>query len=508
MKLSLNSFCSVAALLILNSAAFATDRLVPSQYPTIQAAIGAADDNDIVIVAQGTYYENIDSGGKSITVISTDPNDPNVVETTVIDANGAGTVVTFGDNASAVCVLAGFTITDGNSSGNGGGILCLNGAITINNCIITGNSATRRGGGIASDMADLTLAGCTFSQNAAYEWGSRSAGGGGIFAWNGRLTVTDCQFSENVAINSGGGVRCIYRELALTDCTFSSNSAGQEGGGVATDYNSVTVTNCTFTGNSAQWGGGMNNSHVGATATNCLFSSNSADEGGGVCSYHLTGGDLSLRNCTFSKNVADNHGGAVYNRDEGNLTLTNCILWSNFADEGPQIAMNREGTLSISYSCLQGGDSDVYTTGAVLNWLSGNQTSDPQFADEIGGDYHLRSTAGRWDANAANWVTDDVNSPCIDAGDPCSDRTAELWPHGKCINMGAFGGTAQASMSQSNTGNIADLDHSDLVDGVDLKLVTDKWLRQEVLLSEDLDRDGLLDGNDFAVFADNWLWKQ
>jgi hypothetical protein len=74
--------------------------------------------------------------------------------------------------------------------------------------------------------------------------------------------------------------------------------------------------------------------------------------------------------------------------------------------------------------------------------------------------------------------------------------------------MGAYGGTPQASMSDSDTGNIADLDNSGEVDGVDLKMVTDKWLYQQVLLSEDLDRNGMLDGKDFAVFADNWGWEQ
>jgi predicted outer membrane repeat protein len=311
MKLNLNSFCTVAAFLILSSAVFATGRPVPGIYPTIQAGIDAAVNGDIVIVSPGTYYENINSGGKSITLRSINPIDPNVVAATVIDANGSGTVVTFPDNASAVCVLAGFTITNGNSSSDGGGIRCLNGAIDIDNCVITGNSATGAGGGIASEFADLTPAGCTFSANMAYDDDPFSAGGG-IFSEWGELTLTDCQFSENAAVNhSGGGIHCIRGALRLTNCTFNSNSAAEEGGGVATDYNSVILTNCTFTGNSAQRGGGMNNSHWGATATNCVFSSNSAEQGGGICTGELYLDDETLRliSCTFSENVADYYGG-------------------------------------------------------------------------------------------------------------------------------------------------------------------------------------------------------
>ncbi|MHC4478352.1 MAG: hypothetical protein ACYTEL_22160 [Planctomycetota bacterium] len=102
MKAGINNtnLCVLAAFLFFNSGLFAADRLVPDQYSTIQAAIDAADDNDTIVVAQGTYYENIDSGGKSITVTSTDPNDPNVVETTVIDGNGSGTVVTLPNGAN------------------------------------------------------------------------------------------------------------------------------------------------------------------------------------------------------------------------------------------------------------------------------------------------------------------------------------------------------------------------------------------------------------------------
>jgi len=105
-------------------------------------------------------------------------------------------------------------------------------------------------------------------------------------------------------------------------------------------------------------------------------------------------------------------------------------------------------------------------------------------------------------------VEDQVTSPGIDAGDPNSDWTAELWPHGKRINMGAFGGTPQASMSLSDAGNVADLNNDDSVNYGDLILLADDWLYQQVLLSEDLDRDGVVDFIDFAILINNWLWQQ
>ena len=74
--------------------------------------------------------------------------------------------------------------------------------------------------------------------------------------------------------------------------------------------------------------------------------------------------------------------------------------------------------------------------------------------------------------------------------------------------MGAFGGTPQASMSSSDTGNIADLNNSDSVGYTDLMLLVNKWLYQEALLREDLDRNGIVNFSDFAIFAQNWLWEQ
>ena len=138
----------------------------------------------------------------------------------------------------------------------------------------------------------------------------------------------------------------------------------------------------------------------------------------------------------------------------------------------------------------------------------GNINEIPLFSSPAAGDYHLKSQAGRWDPNQNQWITDANTSPCIDAGDPNSDWLVELWPHGKRINMGAYGGTAQASMSLSEAGNIADLNNDGLVNYVDLMLFANKWLCQEVLLSEDFGRDGSVDFIDFMIFANQWLWEE
>lgn len=59
----------------------------------------------------------------------------------------------------------------------------------------------------------------------------------------------------------------------------------------------------------------------------------------------------------------------------------------------------------------------------------------------------MKSQARRWDPNSQALVRDDVASPCIDTGDPMTPIGHEPFPNGGIINMGAYGGTAEASKS-------------------------------------------------------------
>jgi hypothetical protein len=98
----------------------------------------------------------------------------------------------------------------------------------------------------------------------------------------------------------------------------------------------------------------------------------------------------------------------------------------------------------------------------------------PLFADAAGGDYHLKSERGRyWPAHDV-WVLDDVTSPGVDGGDPSIYPGEEPMPNGGRINMGAYGGTAYASMSE--------------------------WP-----IEEDNNRDGIVNFLDFANLAARWL---
>jgi len=79
--------------------------------------------------------------------------------------------------------------------------------------------------------------------------------------------------------------------------------------------------------------------------------------------------------------------------------------------------------------------------------------SDPN-AVWIDGDYHLLSEFGRCLPGQDGWVFDEVTSVCIDSGHPSNSLGEELFPNGGLINMGAYGGTPQASVSSPTEGPI------------------------------------------------------
>ena len=138
----------------------------------------------------------------------------------------------------------------------------------------------------------------------------------------------------------------------------------------------------------------------------------------------------------------------------GTATVINCIIWDcpqpvTLTDSSNQQVEDQGSHITIKYSDIVGGQDGVSISGrySTLTWGPGNIDAVPRFADLAAGDFHLKSEVGRWDPNSESWVIDDVTSPCIDAGDPNSDWTSEIWPHGERINIGAYGGTREAGMS-------------------------------------------------------------
>ena len=392
-------------------------------------------------------------------------------------------VVTASEN-DATAVLDGFTITGSGISGgrspydHSSGMYNDNSSPMLIDCTFTGNMATERGAGMYNDSSNPVLFNCTFSENDAPD------GGAGMYNNNSSPMLTNCMFSGNVVGSSGAGMYNNNSRPVLLNCVFTGNSAGMSGGGMYNEKSVPTLTNCTFTDNLAGGGGGggmyndgstplladcdfISNSTTGSgggkynnssypvllscifgensasrsgggmynrynsqpSLNNCIFSSNSASYGGGI--ENLNTSRLILINCTFSANFAEGAGGGISNIQDGRLTLVNCILWDDIPDE----------------IRLEGGRAEVIYSNVQNGWQGGNLDVDPLFADPENGDFHLKSQGGRWNPISGNWVLDEVSSLCIDAGSPDEPVGLERFPNGDRVNMGAYGGTPEASLS-------------------------------------------------------------
>jgi len=390
-----------------------------------------------------------------------------------------------------------------NAGGSGGGIYSEdNSSLIVTNCTFSNNIAKSVfGGGICNENAnELILTNCTFSRNTA------THDGGGIFNRRSSSTLTNCIFSENIAgsksipivhpssSEKGGGLY-LFGDTTLIKCTFHNNWAS-EGGGVYYFQGVLIVTGCVFAGNSSKnYGGGMYNydNMPDLTITDCTFAGNSAEWGGGI--FNRWASQLRMSNCTFTGNIAS-YGNALssdpsFTTLPGRIELTNCILWNG---NNTSFDPNPDGsTIAIAYSDVQGGwpgegNTDVDPCFANPGYWA--DADDPNIAVEpndpnavwIDGDYHLKSQAGRWDPGSQSWVQDDVMSPCIDAGDPNSPIGNEPFPNGGIINMGAYGGTVEASKSYfgkpvCETIIAGDINGDCKVDFDDLMILMIHWLQ-------------------------------
>jgi hypothetical protein len=256
----------------------------------------------------------------------------------------------------------------------------------------------------------------------------------------------------------------IYDNRAITWC-FPADGLG---GGLydcdgVIQYN-IIVGNKAYGSEFLSAGGGLYG--CDGTIRYNVIAGNSAEQGGGLFKCN---GEIS--NCT----IYGNFGGGLFWCDG---SISNCITWANGDD------LYR---CTATFSCIEDDDQG-----------EGNIHQDPCFADPgywdpngtpeypyddfwIDGDYHLKSQGGGWDAKSQSWVKDDVTSPCIDAGDPTSPIGHEPFPNGGRTNMGAYGGTAQASKSYFGEPIC------------------------ETIIAGDINGDCKVDFSDFLIVALHWL---
>jgi hypothetical protein len=332
---------------------------VPGDYPTIQQGLNAASTGDTVLVAAGTYTENIfwplingiklySESGANVTIIDGD------TVSTVIYLSGLADIDT-------TTVIRGFTIQNGYGDPYGGGIYLVNSSPKIENNTIRYNYATQLGGGICCIDTSLPLI-----INNTITMDSAGWGGGGVAC----IDSSGPTITGNTIITNwggyGGGIYCADSGCVITGNQIIDNTAGAsgfagDGGGIFCDGGSKPLID----GNRI-----ANNSTVGG--------------------YHLGGGIYCggnskplIVNDTIIANSVDNGGGGIFCDGTDTLVISGCVIDSNSAVMGtgggifcdnchPIIAGNRiSNNTAIGYTVLSGGGiyldfSDAEITGNTI----------------------------------------------------------------------------------------------------------------------------------------------
>lgn len=404
---------------------FENIRKVPERYTTIQEAIDACEEGDLVSVRHGTYVEKLDFRGKEIWVKSRGR-----VEDTIIDGNQEGTVVMFRSGETGRSVLEGFTITNGLGQDYllGGGIQCDHSSPVIIENVIIGNESYD-GAGIRCWHASPEIIGNTLEQNTAKDQG------GGIYCDFSEPVIKSNEIKDNSATWGGGGIATFASFPVIENNTIIANDSFAYGGGIKVVHGNGTIRFNTILDNSSRHGGGLNlgglcsmtisnNIVCGNTASdgdsggaiscsNCSMTfrdnitcDNVAEGDGGAfcCEY---GNDIKLVNNTIANNSANDRGGAIYTSYYTVLEITNTILWNNSAPWGKEIFLGEKyghgSHMRIGYSVLDGGGSSVIVVGSgSADFLEGNITADPLFVNAASGDYHIHFDSPCRNAGANN----------------------------------------------------------------------------------------------------------
>ena len=269
--------------------------------------------------------------------------------------------------------------------------------------------------------------------------GNITSNGGGILnSSSGGLTLTNSTVSNNTASGGSGQGGGILNSgtLTLIDTTVSGNTSGYIGGGI---WNSGTqiVSNSTVSGNTAEFGGGMWNGIGGIiTLTNSTISGNSADAwGGGVFNdcFTIGCGTLILSNVTVTNNTAGWDGGGIYNdclSGCGTVEPVNAVIAGNTAASpgwdcsGPGVVTSLGHNLDSDGSCGLTATGDLSNTDPLPGPLQDN--GGPAFTHAL--------LLGSQAIDAGNPATPSSGGNACEA----TDQRGIARPQGTACDIGAF----------------------------------------------------------------------
>jgi hypothetical protein len=423
------------------------DGSAASPYQSLQVAIDAAAGGDEIRVAGGTYGP-IRVSDKVVQLLggyNADFTARGAVTPSVLQGTPAGPTVSLFNAGSTV--LDGFTIRGGQRGVeiDGDFDATTNRPQVRFNLIEQNGTTTLNGGGVAAQNCDAALIGNTIRGNIALR------GAGASVVCN-SILIEGNLIEGNVGHEDhGGGLNLAGPDLVVRGNLIRNNEIGVilgfgwGGGAIAFNPGTrVRFERNVFTGNRAKSLGSGAFIDDGAVATfdHDLFYANQCTDVGGAAIY-VDGLDANVASHVTLVHVTiaahrcpDTLGNAIFIEPppaaRSTVQILNSIIWDNGGDDFAASDLTAiTATYTLSQEPLAG---------------TGNLSADPLFADPAGGDFHVRSTRGRFDPASGSFVADAVDSPTIDAGDPGSDFSLEPAPNGLRVNLGHTGNTGQASL--------------------------------------------------------------
>jgi hypothetical protein len=265
---------------------------VPSEYDTIQEAVDAAVNGDTVLIATGTYHENVVVTGKAISIkgdglvelwppedaaimsVSSTPEDQwvrlegltfhSIYEITLPEILGGGSFDWYLSETRGVAIIGA--------------------AVQISQCTFDGmgiagaDGDEESGAAVAAAWAHVQLEQCRFDD-------CRATTAGALYAALASVEMTYCVFENCQSDTDGGAVKFESADGDIVACSFLSNAAYSEGGAIALNQASPAITRCLFEDNTAAWGGAVYSEGSESIAsdpvvTDCQFHGLSAGEYG------------------------------------------------------------------------------------------------------------------------------------------------------------------------------------------------------------------------------------